>query len=97
MRNMHGARIQSKARQLIEVDRQIRENTRDLVALVQAGSDRGQIRVMADFVRTLFGRRETIIYEMAKLGISEADVYRSMRQPAELTEAARREDARCTG
>lgn len=53
----------------------------------------GEMRVLAEFVRTLFDRRETILREMGKMGICEADVYRAMRAEAEEMEAA----MRCTG
>ena len=88
--NMHGVAIESTAWQLNDVDRRIRENTRDLVRLVLEKKDRGQIQVVADFVRTLFGQRETILREMAWLGLAEGDVYREMRRSAEEKEAAAR-------
>lgn len=59
----------------------------------EARQQMGEMRVLADFARTLFGQRETIIREMTRMGISEADVYREMRREAEEKEAA----MGCTG
>ena len=110
MHNMHGVRIEPKARQLMDTDRRIRETAKELsdktyatakmIASAKGGSfateirqQMGEMRVLAEFVRTLFDRRETILREMGKMGICEADVYRAMRAEAEEMEAA----MRCTG
>lgn len=86
-----------------EVARELSDKTlatAKMIASMKAGSfaaeawqQVGEMRVLADFARILFGRREMLIYEMSKMGISEADVYREMRCEAEEREAA----ARCTG
>lgn len=53
----------------------------------------GEMRVLADFVRTMFDQRERLIHEMRKMGICEADVYREIRREAEEKEEA----TRCIG
>lgn len=90
-------------RRIREVARELSDKTlatAKMIASMKAGSfatearqQVGEMRVLADFARTLFGQREMLIDEMAKMGICEADVYRAMRRDAEEKEAA----ARCTG
>lgn len=70
---------EARAAQLSEVDRQILENTLDLVNRVHRKAGAGEITVMAEFVRTLFGHRETILRELEREGISEAEAYKMMR------------------
>ena len=58
---------------------------------LEARRKMGEMRVLADFLRTLQGRRETVIGMMARLGLSVADVYRTVRLNAEKEEEARKQ------
>jgi len=88
VKNMHNVKLESLATRLIDVDRRIRDNAGQLAKLTLNKADRGQIEAMAGFVRTLFDHRETILREMKKAGLSEADVYNALREEGEKAQYA---------
>lgn len=93
MVNMHGVEIQSLVSRLMEKDSIRRRVSDELAKKTLQIHKTGDLYALASFLETIGRQRETILYEMAKLGLSEGDVYRALR-----TEAEKREEAaRCTG
>lgn len=75
MINMHGVEIESKIDQLMDINRQIFETAQKGAELIRSGASPSRIDVESDFLRTLFRRRETILCELKKQGITERELY----------------------
>jgi AmiR/NasT family two-component response regulator len=74
---------QSVEERLAEVDRVILTTSKDGCELLARGAPVAEVDVITDFLRDLYDRRETILFELKKLGISEKEAYKHLRNKSE--------------
>lgn len=76
---MRPVKIQSIEDRLAEVDRVIMNTSQAGCDLIRRGAPVSEIDAQTGFLNTLFKRREVILHELAKAGISERDAYKHLR------------------
>lgn len=75
MKSIHGIEIENKMDQLMDINRQIFETARKGAELIQAGASPSGIDAESDWLHTLFRRRETVLRELKKQGVTERELY----------------------
>lgn len=68
--------LEDRIEQLSEIDGQIFEVAGEGMDLIAGGASVGQINAAADFLHTLFRRRDGILNEAQKAGYTEQEMYR---------------------
>lgn len=75
--------IQSVEQRLAEVDRLILNVSEEGCAKIRRGAPVSEIDVDVNFLRTLYWRRDMILHELKKAGISENEAYAHLRTGTE--------------
>ena len=75
MKNAHGVNLESKADQLLQLNRQIFECAQRGSELICAGERPERVNIEIDTLRTLFSRRDMVLREFKKKGGKEKDLY----------------------
>lgn len=75
--------IQSVEQRLAEVDRLILNVSEEGCAKIRRGAPVSEIDVDVNFLRTLYRRRDMILHELKKAGISENEAYAHLRTGTE--------------
>lgn len=75
MKNIHGVEIENKVDQLMDINRQIFITAQKGAELIKAGASPSRIDIESDWLRTLFRRRETVLRELEKQGVTERELY----------------------
>ncbi len=71
--------IQSIEQRLLEVDRLIMNVAESGCAKIRCGAPVSEIDVDVEFLRSLYRRRDVIIFELKKAGITEGQAYSHLR------------------
>lgn len=74
---------QSVEQRLAEVDRLILNVSEEGCAKIRRGAAVSEIDVDVNFLRTLYRRRDVILHELKKAGISESEAYAHLRSGME--------------
>lgn len=74
---------QSVEERLAEVDRVILTTSKEGCDLLARGAPVSEVDVITNFLRELYSRRDTILFELKKLGITEKEAYRHLRSNLE--------------
>lgn len=77
---------QSVEERLAEVDRVILTTSKEGCDLLERGAPVSEVDVITSFLRELYSRRDTILFELKKLGITEKEAYRHLRNDSERRE-----------
>lgn len=75
--------IQSVEQRLAEVDRLIMNVSGEGCAKIRRGAPASEIDVDVNFLRTLYRRRDVILHELKKAGVSENEAYAHLRTGTE--------------
>lgn len=76
MIEVHEMTREERAEQVREIDAQIFRIAAEGAALIERRASVGQINAECEFLRTLFRRRDIIINEAKKAGLTERDLYK---------------------
>ena len=71
--------IQSVEDRLAEVDRVILNTSQQGCELLRLGAPVSEVDTITEFLRTLYRRRDTILFELNRRGISEKMAYEHIR------------------
>ena len=72
-------KIQSPEERLIEVDTVILNTSQRGCELLRSGAPISEVDSVTEFLRNLYRRREVILTEVAKAGMSEKQIYDKIR------------------
>lgn len=75
--------VQSIEERLFEVDKVICSTSQSGGELIRRGAPVSEIDSAVEFLRHLFQRRDAILWELKKAGISERDAYAHLRPKRE--------------
>ena len=75
MKNAHGVNLESKADQLLQLNRQIFECAQRGSELIRAGERPERVNIEIDALHTLFSRRDMVLRELKKMGATERELY----------------------
>lgn len=67
--------IQSVEERLMEVDRVIMETSKQGCELIKLGAPVSEVDTITEFLRSLYRRRDIILIELGKLGVTERQAY----------------------
>lgn len=73
-------KIQSVEERLHEVDRVILETSQQGCALLKRGAPVSEVDRITEFLRSLYSRRDVILFELKKHGVSEKEAYAHLRE-----------------
>ena len=76
---MEKVKMQSVEERLAEIDRVILNTSQHGCELIRSGAPVSEIDVITQFMRDLYRRRDGIIMELKKAGITEKDAYAHIR------------------
>lgn len=79
------APIQSIEERLLEVDKVICTTSQTGGELIRLGAPVSEIDGITEFLRHLFQRRDTILWELKKAGVTERQAYAHLRERKEET------------
>lgn len=71
--------IQSVEQRLAEVDRLIMDVSKEGCEKIRRGAPVSEVDVDVNFLRSLYRRRDVILHELKKAGISESEAYAHLR------------------
>jgi hypothetical protein len=71
--------VQSEEERLAEVDRVILETCSRGCELIKLGAPVSEVDVTVDFLRALYRRRDIILVELNRAGVTEKDAYAHLR------------------
>ena len=74
---------QSVEERLAEIDRVILTTSKEGCDLLRNGAPVSEVDVITTFLRDLYNRRDTILFELKKLGITEKEAYKHLRNQEE--------------
>lgn len=77
--------IQSIEERLMEIDRVILETSQQGCELLRLQAPVSEVDVLVDFLRTLYQRRDVILFELRKQCISEKRAYEHIRERRTVT------------
>lgn len=74
-------KVQSVTERLIEIDSVIMNTSQRGCELLRNGAPISEVDSVTDFLRSLYRRREVILTELKKAGMSEKQAYENIRNP----------------
>ena len=77
--SMKKPRVQTVEERLIEVDRVILETSQRGCELLKLGAPVSEVDVITEFLRSLYRRRDVILGELKKAGVTEKQAYEHIR------------------
>lgn len=77
----HKPTVQSIEERLMEVDRVILQTSKQGCDLIWIGAPVSEIDRITEFLHSLYRRRDIILIELGKQGVSEKQAYEHIRRP----------------